>query len=325
MKELTEWVNATPANKLYFRQQLEVWSAAIEQKNAHLYNKDKAFKRFKNRVRRVKAAGNKEPLRPSIIMAAHKRGFYYKVASYAAILVIIAGMVLFLRTTRSGPGAASGRERVSFIQIDVPLGARKKCILPDKTVVWLNAGSVFKYPSGFSGKTRKVFLNGEGYFEVTKDAGHPFIVTTSKGTITVTGTTFNVYAYAAKPRFVTALLEGHVSVIAKNGKAVNLLPLQKAELNNEALTISSISDPDEYRWKDGLISFDNERITDVLERLGIAFGQKITIQHLDNPNLLLTGKFRLKDGLEYALKVLSESYDITYKHDANDKGYIIIN
>lgn len=325
MKELNDWINAAPANKLYFRRQLEAWSDAIEEKDAWLYDKHKAFKRFKNRVEQAeKAAHTKEPLRGYVNLAAHKRRLYYKIASYAAILAVIAGLSFFLRNTlRSGLLSAPGEEQLALIQVDVPLGERKKCVLPDKTVVWLNAGSVFKYAPVFSGKTREVFLDGEGYFEVAKDADHPFIVNTSKGNITVTGTTFNVYAYASNPRFITALLEGHVSVASKNGKNVNLLPLQKAELNNEALTVSTVSDPDAYRWKDGLVSFDNERITDVLERLEASFGQKITIKHLHEPNLLLTGKFRLNDGLEYALKVLSESYNITYEHDPGGRGYII--
>ncbi|MFT4092424.1 MAG: FecR family protein [Niabella sp.] len=219
----------------------------------------------------------------------------------------------------------TGKEQLSFIQIMAPPGVRKKCILPDKTVVWINAGSVFKYPSFFSGNTREVFLNGEGYFEVTKDAKHPFIVNTPKGNITVTGTIFNVSAYESKSRFVTALLEGHVYVTSKNGQNVNLMPLQKAELKNDALVRSEITDIDEYKWKDGLICFDNERIGDVLERLETSFGQKITIKHLSDPNILLTGKFRLADGVEYALKILGESYDLMYKLNPDGKGYTIIN
>jgi len=325
MKKLKDWVNASPANKLYFRQQLEAWAAEIEEKDAWIYDKNKAFRLFKNRVERAgKGTQSKGSLHGYVNMAAHKRRLYYKIASYAAVLVIIAGLLFLLRNTiHPGSGAAS-EEQLALIHVEVPSGARKKCVLPDKTVVWLNAGSVLKYAPVLSGETRQVFLDGEGYFEVAKDAAHPFIVNTSKGNITVTGTTFNVYAYESKPRFVTALLEGHVSVTAKSGKSVNLLPLQKAELNNEVLTVSPVSDPDAYKWKDGLISFDNERITDVLERLETSFGKKITIKHLDDPHLLLTGKFRLNDGLEYALKVLSDGYNITYEADPGGAGYIII-
>lgn len=327
MQELKDWVNASDTNKLYFRQMLDKWSSAMEQEQSLHFDKNRAFKRFKLRVFRAEGLmdGNKQ-LPRNVHHIPNRRRLYYRIASYAAVLFIIVGAVYFLRNERDkNVQNSKNEERLSYIQIKVPAGAREKFTLPDQSVVWLNAGTTFKYPSVFSGDTREVFLNGEGYFQVAKDAKHPFIVNTAKGNITVTGTTFNVYAYDARSRFVTALLEGHVRVNVPNGQTVNLLPAQKAELKNESLSISAVTDPDEYKWMEGLICFENERITDVLENLQNSFGQKITVKHLDKPSLLLTGKFRIGDGLDYALKVLSESYGITYKPDTANRGYVIIN
>lgn len=318
-KELLQWVNASPANKLYFRQKLEAWSAAIDKKDARLYNKNKAFQRFRKRLLLAE-----QPVRQSSTGAILRYLSHHKIATYAAMVLIIAGLGGFAYMKgRSGFGLMGTHKNI-YVQISVAPGETKKMLLPDSTVVWLNAGSTFKYPENFNGNTREVFLNGEGYFEVSKDARHPFIVSTSKGNIVVMGTTFNVSAYANKPRFVTALLEGRVRVNDQHGKSLDLVPMKKAELVKDALVVSDITDTDVYKWKEGLISFDNEPIAEVLDHLATSFGQKITIRQLNNPDLLLTGKFRVSDGLAYALKVLSQSYDLKYVKNTRDDSYIIL-
>lgn len=319
-KELLRWVNASAANKLYFRQKLDAWSAAIDEKESHLYDKNKAFQRFRRRLLRAK-----QPDRQSPVSAVLRYLSHHKVASYAAAVLILAGIGGFIYTKGLPGFGITSENKNLYVNISVAPGETKKMLLPDSTVVWLNAGSTFKYPTSFKGDTREVFLNGEGYFEVRKDAGHPFIVATTKGNIVVTGTTFNVSAYASKPRFVTALLEGHVRVDAQHGKGQDLVPMQKAELVKETLVVSAITDTDIFKWKDGLIAFDNEPITEVLQHLEISFGQKITIKQLNDPDLLLTGKFRISDGLAYALKVLGDSYDFRYIKSPGDNGYIILN
>lgn len=318
--ELLQWVNASAANELYFRQKLEEWSATIDEKESRLYNKHKAFQQFRKRMLLAK-----QPVRQSPAVAVLRYLSHHKIASYAAMLLIIAGIGGYAYMKgKPGFGFMSTRN-TAYVQISVAPGETKRMLLPDSSVVWLNAGSTLRYPESFNKNTREVFLNGEGYFEVAKNAGHPFIVSTSKGNITVMGTTFNVSAYAGKPRFVIALLEGRVRVNDLQGKSRDLVPMKKAELIKDALVVSDVTDTDSYKWKEGLITFDNEPITEVLDRLAISFGQKITIKQLNNPDLLLTGKFRKADGLAYALKVLGQSYDLKYVKNSHDDSYIILN
>lgn len=81
-------------------------------------------------------------------------------------------------------------------------------VLGDGTLVCLNSESELRYPVRFDGEERQVFLRGEGYFEVTKDPDHPFVVEVENARIEVLGTTFNVCSYEEEERVVTTLVEG---------------------------------------------------------------------------------------------------------------------
>lgn len=62
-----------------------------------------------------------------------------------------------------------------FAEISSMPGTITRLVLPDQSVVWLNAGSRLVYPSVFDEKERKVQLFGEGYFEVEADPEHPLV------------------------------------------------------------------------------------------------------------------------------------------------------
>ena len=86
--------------------------------------------------------------------------------------------------------------------------------LPDGTKVMLNHFSSLTYPERFRGKRREVTLNGEGYFEVSKNAEHPFIVQAEAVRVQVLGTHFNIESYPNDPEVKTTLFEGSVAVLS---------------------------------------------------------------------------------------------------------------
>lgn len=116
-------------------------------------------------------------------------------------------------------------------------GERKKIILPDSTEVHLNSGSSLVYNKDFGGNNREVWLTGEAFFEVTKDAAHPFLVNTSRMMVKVLGTVFNVKAYNTKEDIETTVVEGKVEVSLKEDaeKKVILLPNEKISLRNGSI------------------------------------------------------------------------------------------
>jgi ferric-dicitrate binding protein FerR (iron transport regulator) len=119
---------------------------------------------------------------------------------------------------------------VSYSVITTPLGQRSVVQLSDGSKVWLNAGSKLKYPDQFNGKLREVFLEGEAFFNVAKNAQVPFIVHTSDINIRVLGTEFNVKSYPDEGIIETTLVSGAVNIEApgKNETLFKLKPNQKA-------------------------------------------------------------------------------------------------
>ena len=175
-------------------------------------------------------------------------------------------------------------EKVKMLELSTPRGKDCQMTLPDGTQVWLNADSKITFPSRFSGKTRNVKVEGEAYFEVTKDAQHPFTVSTDYFTTTVLGTVFNIDAYSAKTANVT-LVSGSVAVKPKNGATQTITPGQMAKWNADGTM--AISDVDVYpliQWKDGFFYFNNDRLVDIMLELGRWYNVSIVFEHEEDMN-----------------------------------------
>lgn len=171
--------------------------------------------------------------------------------------------------------------------LTIPRGMNKQIILPDSTKVWLNAESTLQYPETFADKNqRSVYLKGEAYFEVTKDAGHPFIVQTEALETLVLGTSFNVRAYSADDTHVT-LVEGSVKVSDKHH---NELHLQPGEHTNHKLNKTKVEKADDYHsWANGMFYFDDTELVEIMRELGRWY----------NINIVFTDKEIMHDRLHF--------------------------
>lgn len=151
----------------------------------------------------------------------------------------------------------------------VPRGGEYVLILSDGTKVFLNAESRMKYPVHFTGDTRRVILEGEAYFEVSRDTLHPFIVETKQLSVNVLGTSFGVRAYPEETKVLTTLVTGMVNVNAE-GKQLVLRPEEQAVFDKGAnsLTRGIVATELFVGWKDGRLVFDNCPLEDILTNLG---------------------------------------------------------
>ncbi|NMB50407.1 MAG: FecR family protein, partial [Bacteroidales bacterium] len=155
----------------------------------------------------------------------------------------------------------------------VPAGQRAQLTLEDGTTVWLNAQSMLTYPSHFAGKERKVTLTGEAFFDVAKNSRKPFIVESQDIRVEVLGTQFNVYNYPDAGYFQASLVEGSVKISWNGNESdhVMLKPSQELVLQGGKASISEITNPNHFLWKDGIYCFENERLLDIIEKLQLYY------------------------------------------------------
>jgi len=214
-------------------------------------------------------------------------------------------------------------------ELVIPYGRRSNIQLSDGTKVWLNAGSKLIFPQKFSGKSRKVFLKGEAYFDVTKNKDFPFIVSTDKMDITVYGTKFNVNDIDSDNELEVVLVEGIVGLKENNimnlfGKEIKLSPNQKAVYNktDNKTSIESNVDVAYYlSWKEGVLEFKTESIITVFKRLSRFYNVSFVTEDGVELNKKISGKLDLKESLEVVMKVVSDAAPITFRID-QDKVFV---
>lgn len=158
--------------------------------------------------------------------------------------------------------------------LSTPRGGQYQLILPDGSKVWLNAASKLSFPASFAGQAqRRVQLTGEAYFEISKNKDQPFLVKTGNQEVEVLGTHFNVSNYKDTQGVRTTLLEGSVKVseLAANpgeqAKKVILKPGQQAQFSAQAFEVKTVDPEIAIAWKDGLFSFRNEPLEDIMQKI----------------------------------------------------------
>ncbi len=200
-------------------------------------------------------------------------------------------------------------------QVFATPGSRVHFILPDKSEVWLNSGSTLEYPVDFNTKKqRKVKLNGQGYFNVSHDKKHPFIVETGELNIKVLGTSFDVSTYTNDQFISSTLEEGSIELLDSQGKEiVRLDPGQKAMLDKEThkLSIEKIDTRLTTSWKDGKLIFKNTPLNEVAKQMERWFNCSIHVSpELLSSDILYTATIQ-NETLGEVLKMIELSTSVT--------------
>lgn len=119
-------------------------------------------------------------------------------------------------------------------------------------------------------------------FEVKHDASRPFIVETFACDAEVLGTKFNILADARTADFSAALLEGRLKILNRlgGGESFILSPNEQIDLVDGHLKLNRITDPDDFRWVDGLMNLNTLSFGEVIRKFENYYGVRITI---DNP------------------------------------------
>lgn len=233
----------------------------------------------------------------------------------AAALILIAST--FFATQYFLTDTGNNKEINTLV---VPAGQRAHLTLQDGTSVWLNAQSTLSYPARFSGKTRRVTVSGEAYFDVTANPKKPFIVSTQNIEMKVLGTQFNIYSYPGTGCIKTDLVEGSLMVYSKQSPkvSVTLKPNEQIVVKDGNMLVGEMQNSDYFLWKDGIYSFENERLLDIIEKLQLYYDVKIIVKDPEIFNVRYTGKFRQRDGIDEILRIIQKIQKFNVQKDTEN-------
>lgn len=201
----------------------------------------------------------------------------------------------------------SNTTETGYNSIATPRGGQYRVVLPDGSKVWLNAATSLRYPVAFTGRERTVELNGEGYFEIEKNAAQPFKVKVDGMEVEVTGTHFNVMAYSEETTVQTTLLEGAVK-IHSNARSTALHPGEQAKVTSAGF-IEIIQDADTGQavaWKNGLFKLSGADLPTILRQMERWYDVQVVYRG-NRPQGRFTGTISRNMNLSNVLKGVSAS------------------
>lgn len=296
-EEVIRWIDKSPENEQFYISLLNTY--AIESVS-DLTDSDSIKFGKEDEALLFKKALNKKRIFVALSVAA------------AAVLVLSLGLNLYFLKHRQ---ADEVPQLYAYKQIVSPDNIRKtekltyftnpgvkgKVVLPDGSIVWLNSCSKISYPDRFSGDTREVQFEGEGYFSVIKNPNMPMIIKTSKGTsVKVRGTRFTLKSYSDDSYEQTTLLEGKIelsngSAISDNNESaeIEMVPRESVILRKNRRAIRSFNADTllSTAWKNGHLLFNKTPVKEVCKALERWHGIKIIVKDKTLDNYTFTADF----------------------------------
>lgn len=273
------------------------------------------FDRILNHVLHVVNAEPKKLLKVKRLTFAKR--FFTGFSRVAAVLLIPLLVSLFLFLRHDKPDQTLFADNV----VKVSRGVVSYLHLPDGTQVWLNSGSRLTYSNAFNKEDRNVTLEGEAYFEVTKNPKKPFVVHGKEVAVKVLGTKFDVKSYNEDASVVVTLLEGsvHLSDVTDQSSSLLLKPNERATFikENSKLTINKVNAKNACGWIHGNLIFDDEEFGQILKCLEREYNITIDVRDREIEQLHFYGKFRNTQPIEEILNIMTANQKFHYDKKEN--------
>lgn len=322
--KVEQWLSHDPVNRQYLKKVEKLWFAVDELKDLAAIDVNKGWEAVERRLTE----------KPSRYHAKRKvltwNVLFIKIAAVLVLGILIASVFIYVNRK---PVPASRRITDRY-EVIVPDGQKSNLILPDGTKVMVNAGSRLFLPKETVSGKREVWLDGEAFFEVTKNPHQPFVVHTSDIQVKVLGTTFNVRAYSDEKLVETTLMEGQVALrtTEENGQDVFLSPDHKAifvkskdaelgaalqrqfgqNIKIGQILVSGKIDPESaISWTQGKLTFEDEYFDVIARRLERYYGVQIHLADESMKNMIYTGTIK-NISLDQALRALQTTTPFQY-------------
>jgi len=219
--------------------------------------------------------------------------------------------LLFVDKKQQSIKSDNAFENLSLNILKVPKGRRSSLVLGDGTKIWVNSGTVVYFPSIFEKNDRTIYVDGEIFLEVTKDADRPFYVKTSRMDIQVLGTSFDVNAYKENSKQSVILCKGSVEVNNRSGKKDKIRPQEMLTIENNQMSKTQVDTYNYTFWVDETFIVEGKSLDKVFQQLSRYYHIKFEYNE-EVKKQVCSGKLILFDDVKSVMETLSGSFPITY-------------
>ena len=296
-----KWMHESEENRKIFLDMADIYRTMDKLTISHCVDTETAWRKVRSRMRHQQ------------ILSAWRI-----IERVAAILLIPVLMVSLLQYYNY-----STYDTSHIVTYTTNPGMTGHVTLPDGTEVTLNSNTSIAFPARFSSEGRRVMLQGEAYFDVTKDADCPFEVNTPlQASVKVYGTRFNVEAYPGNRQTAVTLEEGSVALkymqASQQWREKKIVPGEQITycVSDRKVTVRRVEVDVTTSWKDGKLIFRNTPVKDVLHSLSKRYNVTFKVKNPKVYQHSYTGTLDMQH-LERIFEILSISSDMHFKYVSN--------
>lgn len=296
-RALDMWINENEHNREIFGQYQKLWQKSGTIKHIERINIDKEWGKFSQET------GIEKPVRKLNSINLLTR---LAAAIFTGLILGYSGLLIY---------------RSSHFEKIAVNDTTSEISLPDGSKVTLNAGSEIRFPKKFKEDSRKIKLEGEGFFDVVSDPIKPFTVEAAGIIVKVLGTSFNVDATDDKNTVTVIVAEGKVGIYGRSGIAMSgeLVKGDKVVVNPGTGTVSKSrnDDPNFNSYKTGIMVFENSTFRQVVNTLRKVYNVNIHVEGQEVYDNRITVTFSDND-LDYVLRTIQETLDLDIEKSGKD-------
>jgi len=244
---------------------------------------------------------------------------YQKIAAF--LLIPIIGLGILYWVSQSDQSAGQYTETIA------PRGQKSQIVLADGTKVWLNSDTKIRYPGNFSKNQRDVYLDGEAFFEVSKNKRQPFVVHTSGVNVKVLGTKFNVKAYADENQIETSLFEGKVNLLMNNSSdeiiEKEVKPGQSFVYSktDRQLVLNRFPQDEINGWKKNQLIFKDDTFGKLVRKIERWYNVELVYDEKLFNDRRLTVELYEGERLDRLMEIISLALSVNYEYE---KGQVVL-
>ena len=280
---------------------LEVWEKSANVKDFEKIDVQDGWKKVRSRMN-IKPASKRIPV----------QSYFLRIA---AILALALGLAYFL-VKLVNYTSKEGTIYTELVASDNP----EELVLPDGSHIYLNISSKIIHNSNFGKTNRDIILEGEAFFEVSRNEKLPFKIYSLNSTVEVLGTKFNVKADSTQ--VIVGVLSGKVAFYESEHteNRIELLPENTGtySTNGNKITRQDYFDRNSIAWHTREFVFRNQPLKDVCETLADFYRLKLKMDKnvQFNESVNLTCSTESLDRVLYIINnMLTENIELVSKDD----------